>query len=93
MAYRQNAYKITGLEQESVYAKAHGLIYIRWINYTEGYYMITIRKGTKELEIQQKKLDSNISKTDQIKAVQDYNIMMGLLEDPEEEDEEDEGTF
>ena len=51
--------------------------------------MITIRKGTRELEVQQKKLDSNISKTDQIKAVQDYNIMMGLLEDPEE-DEEDE---
>lgn len=27
------------------------------------------------------------------KAVQDYNVMMGILEDPSEEDEEDERTF
>ena len=27
---------------------------------------------------------------EEIKAVQDYNIMMGLIEDPEAEDDEDE---
>ena len=52
--------------------------------------MILIRKGQKGMEQQQKKVDSNIAETERVKAVQDYNIMMGLLEDPTQEDEEDE---
>lgn len=52
--------------------------------------MVAIRKGVKELEHQHKKLDANIADTEKVKAIQDYNIMMGLLEDPSEEDEDDE---
>lgn len=32
------------------------------------------------------------AQTAHVMAVQDYNIMMGILEDPSEDDEEEEGT-
>jgi len=51
---------------------------------------IVIRKG----EIARKRKDQEAAQTKEtashVKAVQDYNIMMGILEDPGEEDEEDE---
>ena len=52
--------------------------------------MLVIRKGIKGLEKTEKKVDANVIQTEKVKAIQDYNIMMGLLEDPSEEDEDDE---
>ncbi len=52
--------------------------------------MLIIRKGQKGLERTEKKVDANVIETEKVKAIQDYNIMMGVLEDPSEEDEEDE---
>ncbi|MBR3361233.1 MAG: hypothetical protein IKG39_07830 [Lachnospiraceae bacterium] len=45
-----------------------------------------IHKGADKVERKQKQHDADISRT---MAVQDYNIMMGNLEDPNEEEEED----
>lgn len=33
--------------------------------------------------------ENEAAKLEEVKAVQDYNIMMGILEDPSEEEEED----
>ena len=33
--------------------------------------------------------ENEMAKLEEVKAVQDYNIMMGILEDPSEEEEED----
>lgn len=46
-----------------------------------------IRKGADKVERKQKQHDADIGRT---MAVQDYNIMMGILEDPNEEEEEEE---
>lgn len=45
-----------------------------------------IKKGKDKFEGDQKKRDARIERT---RAVQDYNIMMGNLEDPSEEEDED----
>lgn len=51
--------------------------------------MVVIRKGQKDLEKTKKKIDANVLRTEKVKAIQDYNIMMGVLEDPSEEEEDD----
>ena len=44
--------------------------------------MIIIRKGDINREKKEKATDSQLARS---KAIEDYNIMMGYLEDPEEE--------
>ncbi len=43
--------------------------------------------GTPEQQAEQEYAEATAARA---KAVQDYNIMMGILEDPSEEDEEEE---
>ena len=56
------------------------------INYSRRKNDIEIHKGADKVERKQKQHDADISRT---MSVQDYNIMMGNLEDPNEEEEED----
>ena len=46
--------------------------------------MVTIKKGNLARERKEKQTDSALSRT---KAIEDYNIMMGNLEDPMEGEE------
>ena len=50
---------------------------------------VEIRKGNKGMDDMRKKTDATNITANHVKAITDYNIMMGVLEDPAE-DEDDE---
>lgn len=49
---------------------------------------VTVRERT-ESPYEKKVKENAIAEAAEVKAVQDYNIMMGNLEDPADEEEED----
>lgn len=51
--------------------------------------MITIRKGSIAHKRKEQQTQQTATTAQHVKAVTDYNIMMGVLEDPSEEDEDE----
>lgn len=51
--------------------------------------MITIRKGSVARKREQEDARKTSATAEHVKAVTDYNIMMGILEDPSEEEEDE----